>query len=99
MNPELILEQAYKRNRRVRTIEDLFKIELEPSNRIIRPVCDNLIDPPKFEFNESKAWAIYSRIRALNAEKGPWYRPNYTRFVDRFRFWLHLQLIRFGVII
>lgn len=97
--PIELAEQIFRKNHKVHTIEDLWKIPVGPSNRIIR-----LFDDPYQntwtvdDINWAKAWEIYSYRRATQIVLGQW-RPNMVNWFDRLRFNMHLKLIQWKVVI
>lgn len=98
----LILENAYRRNHKVRTVEDLMRIPLDKSSRIIKPVmgttAPTYILPIPFSTKMLKnAWAMmqaYEVRRTYKSKLNP-----FTRWQDKIRYWLHVKLIRWGVIV
>lgn len=92
-------ENACRKNLKTRTLDDLLKIQLDPSNKTIR-----LVSEPPLEFSYpnidvKKAWELYSRMRAINSLKGSPYSPNYTKKFDKIRYWFHGFLLRQGIIL
>jgi hypothetical protein len=95
---DVLIENIYKSNFRPKTIDDLNKIELGPSERIIRPFISNYV-PPVQPDRFKDAFAKYNRLAALNVKKNPWYKPVIKNRWDKFRYDLHLKLIEWKVII
>ncbi len=92
--------RQYKPN----TIDDFWKVELEPSNYILRPVNEDLpYRPSVFERADwqeklKKSFIEYQRLRVIPGR--PWYViPDFNNWFDKFRFFLHIKLLKWGVII
>lgn len=74
-----------------------FGAEYWVSPKPIRPFPDPgpaYVSPFTAERDE-RAWELYSRLRIVS----PWYKPEFTRWVDRVRYRMHGWLIRKGVLI
>lgn len=72
----------------------------------IRPFSDasnerkpNLLDSFSWDVNFKVAFSKYSRLAALNAARRPWYMPDLKTRFNRIRYWLHLKLIEWKVVI
>ena len=57
------------------------------------------LDSFSWEVRFKAAYIKYVRLAALNAAKCPWYLPNLKTRFDKVRYWLHLKLIEWKVII
>lgn len=96
---DLILEQAYKAKRKVRTREDLLAIPLIPTNRLIKLIDDPYV-PGTGEISDERwteAFAKYRRLEALH--EGARLSKIFKRPIDKLRYKLHLKLIQWKVII
>ena len=76
------------------------------SLRPIRPVRDYTHDD-RLKKNSTYDWGTrlqdafykYSATAARNALSCPWWKPKLNGRFDEFRYWLHLQLLRWKVIV
>lgn len=103
--PIEVAEQLFKKNHKVRTVEDLWRIPIDETKiRPIRPVLD-LTEPTWSveDLNWDAAWSSFSRTRAkAYAEQQLMHRfahPEIKNWFDRARFALHVKLVKWGIVI
>lgn len=94
-----VAERLFRQNHKVRTVEDLYKISLEPPTSLIRPVVDPYLTNWSVDnLDWTKAWTAYSYTRAQQAVYTPW-GTDFKHWFDRLRFKMHVKLIQWKVLI
>lgn len=76
------------------------------SLRPIRPIRDSANDERLRSAQEydwknrlNDAFYKYNRLATLNSGKNPWWKPKLNGRFDEFRYWLHLKLIQWKVVV
>ena len=98
--PIEVAENVYRKNHRVHTVEDLWKIDIDTlASKPIRPVVDEYVST--WTVNDlpwDQYWARYSVARATEFAESSW-MPTFKTWFDQLRFNLHVKLIQWKVLI
>lgn len=94
------LESCYKQHHKVRTVEDLYKIPLNPSSVLVHPVVDPYVSQD-LDWNALLERAYHKYVTFPGARR--WWREGWNRelfrWQDKLRWKLHMKLLDWGVII